>query len=67
MPRKDPGLPVRVAREVYDRISDLVARASRDGWSSLGIERSDPPSMSAIVDEATRLLAERGKKKGKRS
>jgi hypothetical protein len=63
MPRKIPAVTVKVPRHVYDRLQTLVSQVSRHGWASLGVPRDDPPSMSAILDEATAILANRVKGK----
>ena len=54
-----PGPVIGLARE-------LSALASKHGWSALGIDREDPPTMVAIIEEAVKLLAARAKPRGKK-
>jgi hypothetical protein len=45
---------------------ELSALASKHGWSALGVDREDLPTMVAIIEEAVNLLAARAKTKGKK-
>jgi hypothetical protein len=51
---------------VVDKARELSAFASKYGWSHLGIDREDLPTMGAIFDEAIKLLAARAKTRGGR-
>jgi hypothetical protein len=58
---------VSLPNAVYKRAREISEEASQHGWSVLGIERRDPPTLGAIIDEALTLLAQRLKKpRGKR-
>ena len=54
---------VKLPTEVLDKARELSALASKHGWSSLGVDREDPPTITAIVEEAITLLASRAKTK----
>ncbi len=61
--------PVKIPPEAHDTLRDLAAFAARHGWVALGIDRDDPPTQTALIEEAIKLLAERqsaGKGKVKR-
>ena len=60
-----PPTTVKVTRELHDRLRALLEHVSRHGWQSIGIDRGEPPSLSAILDEAIRILENRVK--GKKS
>jgi hypothetical protein len=53
---------VGMSKTVYERARELSAIASQHGWSALGVERTDPPTIGAIFEEAIELLAGRVKK-----
>lgn len=55
--------PARLFRETHDQVRELVAHISRHGWSSVGIDRDDPPTGTAVLDAAVSLLSERAKPK----
>lgn len=55
--RKVEAMPVRVPASAYERLQQLANRAARDGWKSLGSDRSDLPTMAAVIDEALIRLA----------
>jgi hypothetical protein len=57
---------VALARRVVEKARELSAHTSKHGWTSLGIEREDPATMSAIFEEGLNLLAARIKSKGKK-
>jgi len=54
--------PIRVSDGAYREAKRLLEIASLRGWSALGIERTDPPSMMAIMEEALLFLAKRAAK-----
>jgi hypothetical protein len=54
--------PIRVSDIAYRQAKQLVEVASLKGWSALGIERTDPPSMMAILEESLALLARQSRK-----
>lgn len=51
--------------EAVEMLRDLAAFTARHGWASLGIDRNDPPTMTALIEEAIRLLNTRRDPKGK--
>jgi hypothetical protein len=57
---------VALARRVVEKARELSAFTSKNGWASLGIDREDPATMSAIFEEGLNLLATRMKTKGKK-
>jgi hypothetical protein len=57
---------VALASRVVEKARALSALTSKHGWASLGIDREDPATMSAIFEEALNLLAARSRVKGKK-
>ncbi len=55
---------VKLPTEVWNKARELSAMASKHGWSALGVDREDPPTITAIFEEAITLLASRAKTKG---
>lgn len=53
---------VAIPREVAKKAKELSALASQYGWSVFGIERDDPPTLTAIFEEAINVLAARAKR-----
>jgi hypothetical protein len=53
--------PIRVSDVAHREAKRLLQVASLKGWSALGIERTDPPSMMAILEESLLLLAKQSK------
>lgn len=52
---------VSMPKAVHRRLREVLDQVSLRGWSAFGIERRDPPSLGAIVDEAINVLMERMK------
>jgi hypothetical protein len=50
---------VKIPAEAHETLRELAAFAARHGWVSLGIDREDAPTQTALIEEAIRLLAER--------
>ncbi|MCB9563135.1 MAG: hypothetical protein H6708_22285 [Kofleriaceae bacterium] len=48
-------------------LRELVAETSRNGWIALGIDRDDPPTQTALIEEAIRLLAQQQKTTSRRT
>lgn len=65
MPRKDPTTTVKVTRSLHRRMHAVLEHVSRNGWASIGVDRGEPPSLSAILDEAIAVFEQRVK--GKKS
>jgi hypothetical protein len=55
---------VRLTIDIHRQAKGILEALSRHGWASFGIDRSDPPTMLAVVEEAIRSLAARHKVKG---
>lgn len=51
--------PVKIPGASLELLRDLSAFTARNGWAALGIDRDDPPTLTALLEEAVRLLAER--------
>jgi len=52
-------LAIKISRDAHEQLRDLVAFAARNGWSALDVDRDDPPTNTAILEEAIRLFATR--------
>ncbi len=63
MAEKTTRNPVKVSPKALDRARSLVAHIALNGWASLGIERRDPTTMAAVVEEGLRALEERAQGK----
>ena len=63
---KDKRITVKLPSTVYEQARELSALASKHGWSALGVNRDDPPMLTAIFEEAIKQLALRAKPKGGR-
>ena len=50
---------VSMPKAVHQRLKEVLNQVSHSGWSAFGIERHDPPSLGAIIDEGINLLTER--------
>ena len=67
-----PGMPgpprtaVKIPTKAYDELRRLAEIAAQHGWSAFGISRTDPPNLTARIEEAIRLLSERAKPRSKR-
>jgi hypothetical protein len=57
---------IKIPIKTHDLIRALAAHAARHGWSAFGIDRDDPPTQTAIIEEAVSLLAARREKRTKR-
>lgn len=53
---------ISVQNAVYNRARELSEQASHFGWAAFGIDRHDPPTLGAVIDEGLILLAQRLKK-----
>jgi hypothetical protein len=64
VPMKKPPrqAPIKVAPDTLDRTRALLEHIAAFGWSSIGSDRRDPPSIAAVVAEAIAMLEERAKK-----
>ena len=50
---------MKIPPEAHDTLRELAAFAARNGWAALGIDRDDPPTQTALIEEAIKLLATR--------
>lgn len=62
---KATAMPVKIPVAAHKTLRELAAFAARYGWSSLGIDRDDAPTQTALIEEAIRLLATRRDSKGR--
>jgi hypothetical protein len=53
------GTPIRVTPAAHENAKRLVALASAHGWRVLGVDRADPPTLQAVLEEALKALAQR--------
>jgi len=56
---------VKLPTEVCDKARELSAAASKNGWSALGVDRTDPPTITALFEEAINVLGARLKTRGR--
>jgi hypothetical protein len=49
-------MAIKMSKATVDRVRELSALVSRVGWESLGIERSDPATMTAVIEAAVDML-----------
>lgn len=47
---------IRVTGDVYDQVHKVVEDVSLKGWSHVGVDRRDPPSITSVVAEAIARL-----------
>jgi hypothetical protein len=59
--------PIKIPWAAYETLRELRRHAASYGWQSLGIDRDDTPTQTALIEEAISLLAARRKNpRGKR-
>jgi len=59
MPRtksKPEWTTVKVPKTAYDLAQRLLKRAASDGWHRFGIQRSDMPTLGALIEEGLKRL-----------
>lgn len=49
--------PVKMHVASYDRLRELTDRVVQGGWDAIGVERSDRPSLAAVLEEAVNQLS----------
>ena len=59
MSTKPQAQAVKIPPAAHEMLRELTAYASRHGWSSLGIDRDDPPTQTAVIEAAIELLGSR--------
>jgi hypothetical protein len=47
---------VKIPIEAYELLRELAAHAARHGWSAFGVDRDDPPTQTALLEEGIRML-----------
>lgn len=50
---------VKIRLETHADLHELIDRAARNGWASLGADRVDKVTIANVMDEAMRLLKAR--------
>ena len=50
---------MKIPPEAHDTLRELATFAARNGWAAPGIDRDDPPTQTALIEEAIKLLATR--------
>jgi len=64
---KDERAVIKLNRSLYDEIKEVQAQIARNGWASAGVDRADPATVAAIIEQGVKLLGERIKtKRGER-
>jgi hypothetical protein len=56
---------LKIPWESYERLRELAAYGARHGWAAFGIDRDDPPTQTAMIEEAIRALDAKRQKRGK--
>jgi len=59
MAKKPPRTSVKLPTETYELARELATLAARQGWAHFGSDREDPATIMAVLDEGTRVLAQR--------
>ena len=54
------GQSIKLPNAAYERLKQLAADIARHGWAAYGVDRADPATQAAVMDEALRCLAARG-------
>ncbi len=57
---------VAVPKDVVRKAKLVSSMASKNGWAALGIDRDDPPTLTAVFEAAIDVLLARAKPKGQR-
>lgn len=48
--------PVKIREETLDKARGLLQLVLKNGWSSIGANRTDRPTVTAVIDEAVNKL-----------
>ena len=54
--RNRRGLAIKITPAAHAQLKELAAYGSRNGWSALDIDRDDPPTQTAMLEEAINIL-----------
>jgi hypothetical protein len=60
--KKDDAHPIRVSATAYEHAQALLTYVAKHGWRGLGIDREDPPTITAVLEAALESIAQRMKK-----
>jgi hypothetical protein len=63
--KKDERQAIKMPKTAAGRARELSEIVSRQGWASVGVDRNDPPTITAIVEAAIDLLYARATAKRK--
>lgn len=58
---REESKTIRVSPPTHKKLALLREKVLRDGWVSVGADRTDAPTADAVIDAALTLLLERGK------
>ncbi len=58
-------MAIKMSQETVERARELSEIVARQGWASMGIDRSDPATMTAVLEAAIDLMYERATQKKK--
>lgn len=47
---------MRVPSDAYTLAHKLLGDVSRDGWQCIGLNRKDPPTLGALIEEGLKAL-----------
>ncbi len=61
MPPKAEFQSVKVPMKTYEKLHKLLDVAAKGGWSAFGVDRTDRPSLGALLDEGITLLEAKAK------
>lgn len=56
-------ITIKVKRTTHQEVSELINKITAEGWSSVGADRTDPPTYASVVEEAIARLQTRPTKK----
>jgi hypothetical protein len=65
MGKRSDRLSVALPRHISEKAREVSALASKHGWTILGIDRDDPPTITAVFEAAIDLLHARAVQKKK--
>jgi hypothetical protein len=61
----DKRQPVKIHKTALDTARALSGHVAAHGWQSIGVDRSDLPTIAAIIEAAIQLLADKAQLKTK--
>jgi hypothetical protein len=56
-------MAIKMTKATVERARELSEIAARHGWNSMGVDRSDPATITAVVEAAIDLLYARATKR----